>query len=259
MYMNQTSKPLSISARTGAFVRGIVGKGPLVEVARKGLSSNVPDKDAEQYAKKLISHAGPVELSDMLANGEVKSKKGQEIIAQALLTECSVTGANEGFSLLAEDTLTSGNVESEEAQEMLASMLMTVVTSRMEDSSFGFESDEAFKIWKAGKVTSEKAKEHLAWCIHYNGTVSQAVEVFKLGPLGVTAQMYLSKKISYEGKPVQSYEALMSGNASFDVAQMQFASVILRKGTPAMARTALMSDVVTDPEAVVFLKQALKG
>ncbi len=257
MYMRERAKPLSFRAKTGAFCRGLVGKGPLLEVARAGLSANVPEGDAALYAAKVISKSTPEEISSMLAKGKVKSEKAQEIFAQSLLTQCTLSGANGNFAKFAEDSLSSGNVSSKEAQEMLASVLMVVVTSRLEGNPV--VSGEAFNVWKSGKVTSAKAKEHLAWCIKNNGTVLQAVEVFKLGQHPVTAQMHLAAKISSEGDAINAYDAIISGSATFNEVQKMLASLIMREGTPAMARTALISNNVTDPEAVIFLKQTLRA
>lgn len=257
MYMQRTAKSLSFSTRAGAFIRGIARKGPLIEIAMKGLSSNIPEHDAGQYAKRVISKSGPAELGQMLASGQIKSRKAQEVMANSLLRACTVSGANEIFARIAEKALSSGNVDSIEAQELLASALMIVVTSRADDGKG--VSGEAFNIWRSGKVASEKAKEHLAWCIKNNGSALQAAKAFGLGPLGAVAQMYLAAKISSEGDAALAYEALLSANAEFGEAQKMLASLILRDGTPAMARTALMCDVVSDSEAVVLLKQALKG
>jgi hypothetical protein len=257
MYMQRTAKSLSLSAKTGAFMRGLVGRGPMVEIARRGLSRDIPEDEAHLYAMKLVSSSSPAELSEMLANGDVKSGKAQALFAQSLLAMCTVSGANESFARLSEAPLCSGNVSSEEAQEMLASALMIVVTSRLENGPGA--SAEAFNIIKSGKVTCEKAREHLAWCIRHHGSVLQALEAYQLGSLSVTAQAHLAFKIVSEGEAVHSFEALLSGNATSNEAQKMFASAIMRQGSPAMARTALMSDMVTDPEAVIFLKQALKG
>lgn len=264
--MNKSRKALPVSAKTGAFMKGILGKGPMVEIAIRGLSEEIPDSDAETYATRLISKCSLADLHGLLISGGVKPEKAQSMFARKMLEgyESARTEEAEGsetydrFAQMAESLLCSGCITSESAQEDLVSMLAMVVSARVDNGSDP-GSDEAMKILRSGNIASKHVRDRLAWCVYKSGDCAGAVELFRMESFSDDAQEGLAQLLNTSGTIDQVCEAFMNGIVTSPNAQRIFATRIFLEGDANLARAAILGDAATDPEAVITLKQTLKG